>query len=266
MDWRVEDELQTDLEDVRRVVVRIIAGDVTVTTGEASRIEVHRQSGGHVDVQLNNGVLTVSHPDSNMAPLDRFIKWVTEGRRHRCSVAITAPASASVDVVTVSAPVVTSGFQDGTRVKTVSGDITLSSLGRKVDVKTVSGEVEAKGISGELRLKSVSGDLSVVDGSCRWVDAKSVSGEILLDLDLDASGVYNIKTVSGSVSLRTTSDPNLSVDAKTVSGRVISDFGLDWEPGPGSREFFETIGDGGARLSVKTVSGDLRVVQGRVAA
>jgi DUF4097 and DUF4098 domain-containing protein YvlB len=108
--------------------------------------------------------------------------------------------------------------------------------------------------------------MSVVDGSCRWVDAKSVSGEVTLDLDLDPNGTYDVKTVSGGVSIRTTAEPNLSVDAKSVSGDVVSDFGLDWEPRPGSRKLYDTIGEGGARLRVKTVSGDLRVVRGRIAA
>ena len=36
--WRVDDQLEMDLEDVRRVVVRIIAGDVTVTAGSSPRV------------------------------------------------------------------------------------------------------------------------------------------------------------------------------------------------------------------------------------
>ncbi|HYZ93498.1 MAG TPA: DUF4097 family beta strand repeat-containing protein [Actinomycetota bacterium] len=264
--WRVEDELHTDLEGVRRVVVKIVAGDVTVTAGPTSHIDVRRESGSDVDVQLIDGTLNVLQPDSNMAPLERFIKWFTEGRRHTCTVELTAPADASIDIVTVSAPVVVSGFRNGTRVKTVSGDVTLSTLGDRVDVKTVSGEVQAKSINGDVALKSVSGDLSIVDGACPTVAAKTVSGEVLLDLDLDPTGTYDVKTVSGAVSVRTKSEPNLSVDAKTVSGRVISDVGENWEPSAGSRNFSDTIGDGGARLHVKTVSGDLRIVEGRAAA
>lgn len=264
--WRVDDELEMDLEDVRRVVVRIVAGDVTVTAGSSPRIEVVRESGSPVDVRIRDGVLSVLQPDADTAPLERFIKWFTEGRRHRCTVVITAPPDASIDITTVSAPVIASGFRGGARVKTVSADVTLSGLGSQVDVKTVSGDVEAKGIAAELKLKSVSGDMSVVDGACRWVDAKSVSGDVLLDLDLDPAGTYDVKTVSGGVGLRTTADPNLSVEASTVSGDVVSDFGLDFEHRPGRRHLYDTIGEGGARLRVKTVSGDLRVLRGRIAA
>jgi DUF4097 and DUF4098 domain-containing protein YvlB len=263
----VEDALETSIEDeVKKVVVRTVAGEVTVTAGATARIDVRRESGSAVDVRVNGGILHVMQPDFDTAPLERFIKWFTEGRRHRCTVAITVPSEATIDVTTVSAPVVVSGFRRGTRVKTVSGDVTLGALAERVDVKTVSGDVEAKGINAELKLKSVSGDMAVVDGSCRWVDAKSVSGEVLLDLDLDPSGTYDISTVSGDVAVRTISDPDLSVEAKTVSGEVVSDFGLDFDPRPGRRQLYDTIGKGGARLRVKTVSGDLRVLRGRAAA
>ncbi|MGH2759275.1 MAG: hypothetical protein ACRDKJ_06880, partial [Actinomycetota bacterium] len=141
--WRVDDELATDLGDVHRVVVRIVAGEVTITAGESARVEVRRESGSAVDVHHHDGVVQVSQPDTDMSPLERFLSWFAEGRRHRCTVAITAPPDSVVDVTTVSAGVVVSGIGAGTRVKTVSGDVTLSSLGSRVDVKTVSGEVEA---------------------------------------------------------------------------------------------------------------------------
>ena len=264
--WRVEDELSIDLPEIKKIVVRVIAGDVTITSGPAPRIDVMREGGSAVDVRIFDGVLNVLQPDADTAPLERIIKWFTEGRRHRCSIAITAPPDVSIDVTAVSAVVIASGVRGGSRVKTVSGDVTLSNLGSHVDVKTVSGDVEAKAIAAELKLKSVSGDMSVVDGACRWVDARSVSGDVLLDLDLDPAGTYDVQTVSGAVAIRTTAEPDLSVDATTISGDVVSDFGLDFDHRPGRRSLRDTIGRGGARLRVKTVSGDLRVLRGRVAA
>ncbi len=264
--WVVADELSTDLEEVQRIVVRIVAGDVTVTSGESSHIDVRRESGDEVHVEFQNGTLFVSQPDPDAAPLERFFRMVTSGRRHRCTVAIVAPPSARVQISTVSAPAVVSGFEGGAEVTTVSGEVTLSQLSNEVDVKTVSGDIAAKGIAAGVKLKSVSGDVAVVDGSCRWVDAKSVSGDVLLDLDLDPQGTYDITTVSGTVSLRTTAEPDLAVEASSVSGHLVSDFGLNWESKPGRRYTSETIGSGGARLWVKTVSGDLRVLSGRAAA
>jgi len=261
--WVVSDELSTDLDDVQSVVVRIVAGDVTVTAGEKSRVEVRRLSGADVYVESRDGVLHVAQPDPDIAPIERFLKMFTEGSRHRCTVAITAAPGAKISITTVSAEVVASGFGGGCNVKTVSGEVTLSRFGKDVDVKTVSGDIQVKDVSGGLKLKTVSGEVGVVDGSCRWVDAKSVSGDVLLDLDLDPSGTYDVSTVSGDVAIRTISEPNLSVDAKSVSGRLTTDFGIEWNVKPGKRHLSETIGSGGARLWVKTVSGDLRVLRGR---
>jgi hypothetical protein len=264
--WRVSDSLSTDPGDVRRVVVRTVAGEVTVTSGPAAHIDVTREAGSDVDVRLVDGILNVTQPDAGTSPIERIIKWLTEARRHRCSVAVTAPEGASVDIVTVSSTVVVSGFRGGTRVKTVSGDITLSSLGERVDVKTVSGDVAAKGIEADVKLKSVSGDMSVVDGACSRVEAVSVSGDVLLDLDLDPQGTYDVSTVSGDVAVRTTSEPSLRLDVKTVAGDFVSDLGFDWGVRTGYRELHEKVGEGGALLCVRTVSGDLRLIRGRAAA
>jgi hypothetical protein len=265
--WRVSDQLSTELPaDLRDISVRIVTGDVTVAAGPVPRIEVTRDNGADVVVELNDGALFVSQPDPDHAPITRLFKLLTEGTRHRCRVTITAPAGAKVSVSTVSAPVIVSGFDGGTKVKTVSADVTLSDLRNEVTVTTVSGQIEAKSIAAGLKLKTVSGDVAVVDGVCRFVDAKSVSGDVLLDLDLDPTGTYDISTVSGDVAVRTISEPNLIVDATSVSGSLVSDFGIHWESRPGRRSVSETIGTGGARVWVKTVSGDLRMLRGRAAA
>ena len=264
--WKVSDELDIDLAEVDKVVVRVVAGDVTVTAGSSPHLHVRRENGADVSVELNHGTLFISQPESEMAPIERLWKYVTEGRRHRCRVHITAPPSAQIDLTSVSADIVASGFEGGSKVKSVSGDVTLSDLKHEVDVKTVSGEIAARSIAAGLKLKTVSGDIGVADGACRWVDAKTVSGDVLLDLDLDPQGTYDVTTVSGDVGVRTSAEPSVAVDATTVSGRVVSDFGLDWDGRPGRKHINQTIGDGGARLWVKTVSGDLRVLRGRAVA
>lgn len=261
--WRVSDELSTDLPEISKVVVRIVAGEVTVASGEAPRIEVRRRSGSDVFVEVRDGTLFVSQPEPDSPPFERLWKMFTEGRRHRCTVTIAAPSSADVSVTTVSGDAVVSGFSGGTKVKTVSGDITLAALRNDVDVNAVSGDIEAKNLIGDLKFKTVSGDIAVVDGASRRVDAVAVSGDVLLDLDLDPTGSYDISTVSGDVSMRTVSEPDLSVQWTSVSGDLVTDFGIMSEHGPGRRRTNETIGKGGARLAVRTVSGDLRVLRGR---
>jgi hypothetical protein len=260
--WQVDDHLDVELEDVLEVTVHIVAGDLAVTTAPGpARIEVRRESGPEVDVRFDEGRLHVEQRGEG------GLGWLFGSVHRKVAVTLSVPPEVRADLVTVSAPVLASGIRGRVKVKTVSGDVTLADLHDVVDVKTVSGDVDARGITADLKAKTVSGDLTVVDGTCRWVDANSVSGDVLLDLDPDPAGVYTFKTVSGDVALQTRGEPNLLVEASSVSGRLVSDLGIAWEDDrPGRRRVRERIGEGGARLVVTTVSGELRILRKREAA
>lgn len=264
--WSVEDVLAVDLDDVREADLGIVAGDVAITAAdEPAHLEVERTSGPPVDVELVDGRLRIHHPKRE--GLLELIDRVAGSGKPEASAVLVVPAETRLHAKTVSAPVLVSGLDARTSVNTVSGGLTLKDLADEVEVKTVSGDVEAKGLRADLKAKTVSGTVALVDGACRWVRVKSVSGDVLLDLDLDPSGVYDLGTVSGDVALRTGADPSVVVEAQSVSGAVVSDFGLDWdELRPGRRVLRRRVGSGEARLAVKTVSGDLRLVRRREAA
>lgn len=276
--WTVEDHLETELTDVREVKIRLVGGDVSVTAAPGpARLEVHALRGGPVDVHQELGSLRIFHPEWAWSGWRRLLEGLSTGPEIRifgnirfpglegpqASVVLTVPPETRIDVSAVSAPVLASGLAAPAHVKTVSGRLTLKDLTDAVDAKSVSGEVEASGIGGDLKAKTVSGAITVVDGACRWLDAKTVSGDVLLDLDLDRTGVYEIVTVSGDVALRL-KDPSVLVEATSLSGDVASDFDLRWDDHRGGRKRMRgRIGDGEARLFVKTVSGDLRLFRRR---
>ncbi len=106
----------------------------------------------------------------------------------------------------------------------------------------------------------------MAEGDTRLVQARTVSGDVDLDLRLRASGHYDVATVSGDIGLRTPEEPSMVVEATSVSGDLITDLGLDWEdPRPARRRVRRTFGGGDSRLVLKTVSGDLRLLQRSVA-
>lgn len=263
--WQVTDHLAEELEGVREVRVRMVAGDLSVTAGDGpARVEVDHHSGPPVDVRLDDGVLRVRHEREGDSIVKRLLGGLKgAGHRYEATVSLRVPAGTRVDLAAVSAPVVCSGLAAEARVKTVSGDVTLDGIStERVDVKTVSGEVAGRDITADLVTKTVSGAVSIVNGGPRYLDAKTVSGSVTLDLDPDPDGTYEVATVSGSVAVRTGSEPNLVVEAASVSGSVSSNHDLSWEDDrPGRRRLRATIGAGGARLLVKTVSGSFRLVE-----
>ena len=131
-----------------------------------------------------------------------------------------------------------------------------------ISAQTVSGDLESRQLAGTLRFTTVSGDLTVVRGESDHVKAESVSGDLVLDLDLLRGGRIDASSVSGDLTVRMPDDVGLQVDVKTMSGSLHSSFlGMTTTKKPGKASLVGQVGDGGGRLSAKTVSGDVTLLR-----
>jgi DUF4097 and DUF4098 domain-containing protein YvlB len=75
------------------------------------------------------------------------------------------------------------------RIRTASGDVIVADARGPVDVQSASGDQRVEAVrEGKVSLKSASGDLSVGirQGSTLWVDARSMSGDMSSEIELDA--------------------------------------------------------------------------------
>lgn len=122
-------------------------------------------------------------------------------------------AGGPVDVNTTSGDVELGAIHGTVTVRCVSGDLRLRHAAESVQTTSVSGDQHLEGVvSGEISLQSVSGDVTVGirRGSRLWVDAKSISGDTISEVDLgdspeDAGGAdaplveLRVNTVSGDV-------------------------------------------------------------------
>lgn len=262
--WRVEQPQSIDLEGVRRLEVRMVAGSVDVVgrTEDAesggAQVEV-TEVAGPLLVTLENGTLTVAHERLTWGGL---LDWV--GNRRACAVvSISVPADCPVELGVVSADAVVSGISaDRTAVKSVSGDVTLDGVRSDISAQTVSGDLETRQLAGSLRFSTVSGDLTVVNGSSDTVKAESVSGDLTLDLDLGAGGRIDASSVSGDVTVRMPESAGVRVEVKTMSGSLESAFdGMSSERKPGSSKMRGQVGEGDGRFTAKTVSGDVTLLR-----
>lgn len=258
-EWMVEEPRRLELgDDVRRVRVRIVAGDVSVTAGDGpARLDVHGMDGAPLTVRLDDGELTVAYGDLGWSHV--LDGW--RGNRRSVSMALSVPASAEVQLGVVSADALVAGFTAPAQVRTVSGEVTLEGLSADVRAQSVSGDVEAHALRGALRFETVSGELTVVDGAGPSVRAKTVSGEMTLDLEPGEAGDVNLESVSGDVVVRLPEETGASVEVRSMSGRLTSGFAsLRESRSPGSRQMDGRIGSGEGRLRVRTVSGDVFVL------
>ena len=244
-----------ELEELSRVEVTLVAGDVLVSaTPGPSRVDVEWLGGPELLVSEEAGVLVVRH-DSWPRP--------GGGGLPRALVAVQCPPGASVQSNTVNASTVVAGMAGQLRTASVSGPVTLSYVGGDVRARTVSAPVEMEGVSGRLHVATVSGTVELAGGCLADLRASSASGDLFLDLELLPSGTCRCSTVSGDLALRVPEEVGADVEACSVSGR------LDVGGRPvrrGGRGMYAQIGETAVdrpRIMLRTVSGRMTVLPRR---
>lgn len=259
-EWTVDHPQAIDIDEpVTELAVRIVAGHVDVVPVDdpgTARVEVTDIEDAPLLVSVDGGVLTIQHEKVNW---DGILGWLRLDRkleRRRAVVSVAVPPTCSARVGVVSANAVIAGLTGPVRVRCVSGEITLDEVTGEVDVESVSGDIEARGLNGEMSMRTVSGGLTIVDGKSGQVKAKSVSGDVALDLQPDRRIDIDVTTVSGDVTVRLPEQTGLTVDLSSTSGDLACAFdGLDMKKKPGSHRLSGSIGDGAGALHGRTVSG-----------
>ncbi len=127
--------------------------------------------------------------------------------------------------------------------QTVEGNITVRDLEGSVDARTLNGNIEQHNITGS-------------------VAAHAVNGSIVVSLRAlpEPTDSVRLETISGDLFLALPPGANADLKMSTVAGRVDSTYvySVSQAPGDGSRR--TRLGRGGAQVSLRTVRGDIRVV------
>ncbi len=272
-----------------RVSVQNISGDITVTAGggdEVSIEAVKRARGDqsqlasvHIDVDERSGRVDVR--TTHTARTDRVSVDYT----------IVVPASASVDVKSVSGNLKVSGPHGIVRAETVSGNVATIDTPQLENAKSVSGDVSLTGvaadgdlaatsISGNITAKgvkargldfgSVSGDVNVADVTCERLSMKSISGNVEYAGGIAKGGRYEINSHSGDVRLVLANPAGFELNASSFSGTIRSELpmtiGGDEDRGRdrsrrSSHAMHATFGDGSATVTVRTFSGSVVIAK-----
>jgi len=95
------------------------------------------------------------------------------------------------------------------------------------------------------------------------VSVNSTSGELYFDGAIDPRGRYEFSSHSGSVVVRLPADVSAAVSLQTYSGEIESDFPIRLEGGATMgghpRTFDFRIGNGGARITMRSFSGSVQL-------
>jgi putative adhesin len=267
-------ERRFEVSGMPRLRVRNVSGDTRFGVGGQGEVvvrirkRVHGWSEDRAKRLLENvEVRMEQHGDEIVVePLlhqqERGWLDLFRGGRVAVDIAITVPREAQIDATTVSGLLAVTGTRGPLEGRSVSGEIEITDVQGPMRLRTVSGDLRATSYSGQAEVNSVSGDLRFERARIKRPDIVSVSGDVRIDgflaLTPDGEGEGRIKTVSGDVALYL-ADASMQMEFHTLSGDVTVDASDAKVEKRGRREWQVRVGKGGARLKVKTVSGDVSV-------
>jgi hypothetical protein len=279
-----------------------ISGDIVVTAGSGDEVSIEAVKRIRGDRnELANVEIVVEERAGR-------VEVRAEGERNRSDrnrrdnnvsvdFTVSVPASAGLDLHSVSGSLKVTGVRGSVRAETVSGNVTTTDTPKLEQAKSVSGDVLMTGAAAEgdlsagsvsgnvtakglkargLDLGSVSGDVLLTDVTCERLGVKSVSGDVEYAGALVRNGRYEINTHSGSVRLTLVNPVGFELNANSFSGSIRSDFAMtvggdtsrrdrdDSRSGrrdSSSHSMRATFGDASAILTIRTFSGDVVIAK-----
>ena len=163
----------------------------------------------------------------------------------------------SATFTTGSGSVEAGDLGDDVRASTGSGTITLSGVKGEVRSSTGSGTIHVSSSGGRVEVTTGSGSITVT-GASNDVNVRTASGTIRVAGNPAASSTWEMHTASGSVELIVPRTANFLFSANAVSGGISTDIPIVVEE-QGRHELRARLGNGGARVQVRTVSGGIRL-------
>lgn len=146
----------------------------------------------------------------------------------------------------------------GVDVNLTSGDLTVENIAGDAYLKTVSGDIEVTTVKGSLEAASVSGDIDFRDVSeARTATGKTVSGNITYIGTILAGGNYEFESMSGDIEMTIPAGSGFDFEANTFSGVIDTDFSIEVSGKLSRKEIHGTVNKGGARIRLKSFSGNI---------
>ncbi|MDX1660542.1 MAG: DUF4097 family beta strand repeat-containing protein [Gemmatimonadota bacterium] len=188
---------------------------------------------------------------------------------------VRVPASATVWVKSESADARVAGVDAGVDVYSVTGAVRIEGEPRQVYAESMGGAVEIAADSPSVRAKSAAGEITF-RGDTRDLTLSSVSGAVRVETDrpvrarletvsgtvqwtggIDRGGALDVITHDGSAVLDLPADVDADLEANTVRGSIT--LAREGANRVAAERLDVVLGAGGARVTVRTFSGDVRL-------
>ena len=264
-DFTERDEINKtyQLEPGARVEVSSIRGPVEIVNADTATAEVRIVRSARTRGDLEYHKIEVAQTGNSLVV--RGIQEPEERRGQNIQVdhhvILKLPRRIDLSVKSVSGWIKVGDVDGQTHVSSISGSANIGNVGGKLQVSSVSGSLEIGNVGADARVNSVSGNLGLgqVNGS---LEVSSVSGGVNATLlSLSPQGIH-IRSVSGSIELGFKSEVNADFNAESISGQVHFDVpNVTRDREDKSSNVRARIGAGGTPISIRSVSGNIRLAR-----
>lgn len=226
------------------------SGDITITGGSGTdvRIEATKRVRNSDDARAR-ALLSELRVDVNERPGRVDVRtFHPRGRNSggQIDFIVTVPNGADVFVKTMSGDVRVTSVRGELRAETMSGDVSVTGASRIQSAKTMSGDLQITDAEGEvtgstmsgdvilrnikgrsLNIGTVSGDLVLTDIDVERADVGSINGDVDFSGRLQKGGRYELHTHQGDVRLTPmASSQGFDVEGSTFNGDIVSQYAL----------------------------------------
>ncbi|MDP9339336.1 MAG: DUF4097 domain-containing protein [Acidobacteriota bacterium] len=146
---------------------------------------------------------------------------------------------------------------DDVHASSASGGVTISNAKGDIRANSLNGPTQIIKPGGRVDVDSANGSIDI-QGANYDVKAHGVSGRITVQGDPGEHGYWDLKTVSGPVHVNVPANSNFRFSAEAISGEIRADIPIVIEE-QGKHSLRAHVGNGGGRVEVHTVSGEIHV-------
>ena len=270
-----------------RVSIANVSGEITVTAAPGDEATIDAVKRGDRNFLDRVRIVIDDRPGRLDISTDYGLSF-RAGNNVSVDYNVSVPDGATLDLKSISGNVKVTGVKGSVRVQSVSGHVSTNNTPRVEWARTVSASVDLNGVQhdGDLSVQTVSGSIHVNGIKVRSLDATVVSGDIVLQSAsierlnarsisggfeysgaLVRNGRYEVNAHSGDVRFNLTDNTGFELSAESFSGSVRSDIPgaatVDRSRGRGPRreELRSTVGDGSAKLELRTFSGSIVITK-----
>ena len=126
--------------------------------------------------------------------------------------------------------------------------------------RTITGDIDASSLSSDVEAYTALGNIRI--STTEYARAKSISGSITAAIgNVNWSGQLDFESSTGEITVKLPASANTELHAESIVGNISTEFPLTVQGSIGSYSVNGTIGTGGRKLNLKTVSGPIKVLR-----